>query len=171
MSIIIGAITILPTILVDRLDIKEGYYVLLLLVALVLVLLYYRKLYYQYASFRNLLVTGSSVVILGLVLNFALESIHLSVIGEDGLQQMIDRKVEKRIKDYDGSKLNIFDIENKVIEDTKTNTIEEVVGIIMGVMMLILLIFILSLILRTDKSPREEASAQVLPQNNLQELP
>lgn len=156
MSIIVAFISFLPTILIDRFDIDDGYYVLILAISPLLILIYYRRRDNQNASFRKLLMTGSSIIILGLVLNYAVESIHIAVIGEDGVQQMIDRKVEKRIEAYDGTRLNIFNIEKSVIEDTKIDTMEEVVVYIFGVMFFILLVFIYSLILRTDKTQKED---------------
>lgn len=155
MSLIFAIIVFLPTILINKVDIKTGYYTLIFGIGLLLMLFYYRKRDYQNASFRKLLMTGSSVVVFSLILNYAIENIHMAIIGEDGVQQMIDRKVEQRIKTYEGSRLNIFDIEKKVIKQSKTDTAEEVVNLLLGVLFFILLVFIFSLILRTDKEPRE----------------
>jgi len=156
MSVIFAIIAFLPTILINMVDIKSGYYLLIIAVGLLLMLLYYRKQDFQNASFRKLLMTGSSVVIFSSILHYAIENIHMAIIGKDGVQQMIDLKVEKRIKSYEGSNLNIFDIEKKVIKDFKTDSTEDVANLLLGLLFFILLVFIFSLILRTDKVPREE---------------
>lgn len=156
MSIIFAILAFLPTILINTVDIKSGYYLLLMAVGMLLMLIYYRKLDYQNASFRKLLLTGCSVIVFSSIFHYAIQNIHMLIIGEDGVQQMIDRKVEQRIKSYEGSRLNIFDIEKKVIRESKTDSPQEVINLVIGILFFILLVFIFSLILRTDKEPRVE---------------
>jgi len=89
MGLIFAILVFIPTFLVDRTPLKEGHFILIIIAIFLLILLYYR--------------TGSSIVFLGMCLHFIMDRVHLSVIGEDGVQEIIDRKVNKRIKKFEGN--------------------------------------------------------------------
>jgi len=151
MSIIVALISFIPDFLIDSIEIKKGYLIMGLIVFLFLMLLYYRYLDYHNASFKRLLTTGVSIVFFGMLLGFLMEMGHLSVIGEEGIQHIIDYKVETKIKSYSGTKLNIFKIEKDVNERVRYSGAKDILAMIFGFLAFALLIFIFSLILRTDK--------------------
>ena len=155
MSLLFAVLALIPTFLLDIIPLKEGHYVVILIVILFLMLFYYRKLNYTNASFRKLIITGSAIVFLGMCLNFIMERVHLSVIGEDGIQEIIDRKVDKRIKKFEGKNLDMFKIENSISDDIRPPILETIAFSLFGSLGLFLLVFIFSLILRTDKKPRD----------------
>jgi len=138
MSIIFALVAFVPTFLVDTTSIKEGYFILMLIAILFLILFCYRKLNYVDTSFRKLISTGSSIVFFGMILYFVFDRMHLSIIGEEGIQEIVDCRVEKRIKEYEGN---------------KTPVLNAIGSTLLGTVGLLLLVFIFSLILRTDKIP------------------
>lgn len=153
MSIIVAIISFAPDFLIDSIEIKKGYLILGLIAFLFLMLVYYRYLDYPNASFKRLLTTGVPIVFFGMLLGLFMELGHLSIIGEDGVQNIIDSKVQSKIKSYTGATLNIFAIEKQVNEKVRYSGAKDILSILFGFLGLVLLIFIFSLILRTDKSP------------------
>lgn len=153
MSIIVALISFIPDFFIDSIEIKKGYLIVGLIVLLFLMLLYYRYLDYYNASFKRLLTTGVSIVFFGMLIGLFMEMGHLSIIGEEGIQNIIDCKVESQIKSYSGTELNIFEIEKDVNERVRYSGAKDILSMIFGFLALAILIFIFSLILRTDKKP------------------
>lgn len=153
MSIIVAFISFIPDFLIDSIEIKKGYLIVGLIVFLFLMLFYYRYLDYPNASFKRLLTTGVSILFFGMLLGLLMEMGHLSIRGEQGIQHIIDCKVETKIKSYSGTTLNIFKIEKDVDERVRYSGAKDILSMIFGFLALALLIFIFSLILRTDKNP------------------
>lgn len=151
MSIIVALISFIPDLLVEWISIKPGYLIILIFVLLFLILVYYRHLDYAGASFKRLLTTGISILFFGFLLSFILEMGHLRIIGKDGVQKIIDRKVQKKIESETSDKFNIFKIEKDIAKRVGYNGAKDILSLIFAFLAVSLLVFIYSLILRTDK--------------------
>jgi len=73
----------------------------------------FRQLYKKELSFKTLLLANLSIAILAVFINFVCDQIQLSLMSEIQKSNFVDFVVDDKIKNYTGSALDIFAIEEK----------------------------------------------------------